>query len=293
MELVFISYRRTDAQQAALGLYLQLRARVGPRHVFMDRSGIAAGDVWPKRLREAIAQASVVFALMGPGWLKASDEYGRRRLDMADDWVRSELACAIETGKPIIPVMLGGVDKMAPPQALPDSLRPIADRQSYTLRDDHWDSDFNDLVRYLVERHGFKEADKQVRLPQPKVDITPLTDAELHEELKELRGWEAVESLIPGDYPRSRHELRKVYVFKSFKGAIRFMSSAVDSINEIQHHPRWENQWRTVTVYLSTWDIQFKISRIDIDVAKILDRVFQNVMHTSQQGRGSSNLMTD
>jgi len=75
-----------------------------------------------------------------------------------------------------------------------------------------------------------------------------MDDAQLREALKGLRGWEAVESLIPGDYPRLRHELRKVYVFKTFKNAIRF-----------------------------------KISNIDVDLAKVLDRVYEDVTHFSQQ----------
>jgi len=274
MPLAFISYRRSDTQQAALGLYLQLRARIGPGNVFMDRSGLSAGDVWPQRLREAMAEASLVIALIGPGWLKAADESGRRRIDMPDDWVRNELTAGIEARKSVVPVLLGQLDRIPQADALPDALRPLADRQAYTLRDDHWDADLNELIRLMVENFGFKEVDRRVRLPQPEVTVRPLSDSELHEELKSLPGWEPIESFIPGDYPKPRQELRKVYVFKSFKAAVQFMNTAVEPINKVQHHPRWENQWRTVTVYLSTWDIGFKISRMDVDLARVLDRVF-------------------
>jgi pterin-4a-carbinolamine dehydratase len=275
--LVFISYRRTDSQQAALGLYVQLRARIGPGSVFMDRSGISAGDVWSQRLREAINQATVVLALIGSGWLRSADQYGRRRLDMPDDWVRNELLAAIDSGKPVIPILLGPLPNLPPAEALPDRLERLSTYQAYSLRDDHWDSDLNDLVRLLIDRHEFKEADRKVLLPTPEVSIKPLTQTELDNELKLLSGWELVESLIPGDYPKSRHELRKVYVFKSFRSAIQFMSSAVVPIDRIQHHPRWENQWRSVTVYLSTWDIGFRVSQFDIDLAKVLDGVYKGL----------------
>ncbi len=53
------------------------------------------------------------------------------------------------------------------------------------------------------------------------------------------------------------------------------MQAAVNPIKELKHHPRWENQWRTVTVYLSTWDIGFRISQLDIDLAGILDRIYK------------------
>jgi pterin-4a-carbinolamine dehydratase len=275
--LAFISYRRTDSQQAALGLHSQLRARIGPASVFMDRSGISAGDVWPERLRNSISQASLVLVLMGPGWLRSADDYGRRRLDIPDDWVRNELLTAIAAGKPIIPILLGSLTALPPRDALPDGLRPLLDYQAYGLRDDHWDSDLNELVRLLVEKHEFKEADQKVRLPQPQVTVKPLTATELDRELKCLPGWEPVESLIPGDYPKSRQELRKVYAFRSFRTAIQFMSSAVDPVNKAQHHPRWENQWRTVTVFLSTWDIGLRISQLDLDLARILDGLYDEL----------------
>ena len=207
----------------------------------MDRSGISAGDVWPEPLRDVMNQATVVLALIGPGWLTSADQYGRRRLDMLNDWVRNELLGAIDSAKPVIPILLGALPAMPPAEALPDRLRPLVEYQAYSLRDDHWDSDLNDLVRLLVEKHEFKEADRKVRLPHPQVTVKPLTQTELENELKSLPGWEPVESFAPGDYPKSRHELRKVYVFKSFRAAVQFMNSSVDPIDKLQHHPRWEN----------------------------------------------------
>jgi pterin-4a-carbinolamine dehydratase len=274
MPLAFINYRRTDSQQAAIGLYIQLRTRIGPASVFMDRSGISAGDIWSERLRDAVNRATVVLALIGPNWLKAADEYGRRRLDSSDDWVRNELMVAIQANKTIIPVLLDVQPRDLPPAALPECLVRTLDHQSYSLRDDHWDSDLEQLVRLLIDNHGFKEAEPAVVRPNPVVTISPLTEAELNSELKTLPGWEPVESMIPGDYPRSRQELRKVYVFPSFDAAIGFMSSSVPMINELEHHPRWENQWRTVTVYLSTWDIGHRISKLDVELARKLDHEY-------------------
>jgi pterin-4a-carbinolamine dehydratase len=281
--LAFISYRRTDSQQAGLGLYIQLRARIGPGSVFMDRTGISSVEVWPERLRESIDQASTFLALIGPGWLTSADEYGRRRLDNPTDWVRKELATAIGSSKLVIPILLGPSVRMPPAEALPTDLEPLASFQAYSLRDDHWDADLNELVHLLVRTCGFKEAEQRVRLPQPEVNVQPFTQSELDQELALIPGWEQVESLIPGDYPKSRQELRKVYVFKSFRSAVGFMFSAIDPINQLQHHPRWENQWRTVTVYLSTWDIGYRISRIDIDLARALDSLHAELKLSSNK----------
>lgn len=51
-------------------------------------------------------QATVVLALIGSSWLRSADEYGRRRLDISDDWVRNELLAAIDSGKSVIPILL-------------------------------------------------------------------------------------------------------------------------------------------------------------------------------------------
>ena len=207
---------------------------------------------------------------------------------MLNDWVRNELLGAIDSAKPVTPILLGALPAMPPAEALPDRLRPLVEYQAYSLRDDHWDSDLNDLVRILVEKHEFKEADRKVRLPHPQVTVKPLTQTELENELKSLSGWEPVESFAPGDYPKSRHELRKVYVFKSFRAAVQFMNSSVDPIDKLQHHPRWENQWRTVTVYLSTWDIGSRISQLDVDLAKVLDGIFEELIRPPDPSSVSS-----
>lgn len=273
--LVFISYRRSDTQQAALGFYAQLRARLGSSSVFMDRSGIASGDLWSERLRQSVDRAGIVLALIGSNWLRAADVHGRRRLDLPDDWVRNELLVAIEKKTTIIPVLVGSSATLPPPEALPSELRPLLDYQNYSLRDDHWDQDLDQLLRLLTASHGFQEVDRRVPLPQPEVRIHPLTVLELEEQLTSLTGWEPVESMIPGDYPKSRLELRKAFAFPSFRAAIDFMKSAVGPINRAKHHPRWENQWRTVTVCLATWDVGFRITHLDIDLARLLDHIYE------------------
>ena len=90
--------------------------------------------------------------------------------------------------------------------------------------------------------------------------------------------------MVPGDYPNARQELRKAYRFRSFAKAVEFMQSAVPLVEQLQHHPRWENQWRTVTVYLSTWDIGSRITSLDIELAKGLDALYEG-SNASRKGR--------
>ncbi|WP_373291579.1 4a-hydroxytetrahydrobiopterin dehydratase [Bradyrhizobium guangdongense] len=49
--------------------------------------------------------------------------------------------------------------------------------------------------------------------------------------------------------------------------------SARKRISEMDHHPRWENIWRSVDVHLSTWDIGHKPSVMDLELAQYLEEV--------------------
>jgi pterin-4a-carbinolamine dehydratase len=53
------------------------------------------------------------------------------------------------------------------------------------------------------------------------------------------------------------------------------MNSATPKIIELQYHPRWENQWKTVTVYLTTFDIGNQISELDLKMAKEFDGLYE------------------
>ena len=100
--LAFISYRRDDSAQISQGLYFQLKARFGSGQLFMDVNSVMVGQPWPARIQTRLQKASVVLAVIGPGWLTAADKFGRRKLDAPTDWVREELSVALSDGIPII-----------------------------------------------------------------------------------------------------------------------------------------------------------------------------------------------
>ncbi len=78
---------------------------------------------------------------------------------------------------------------------------------------------------------------------------------------------------IPGKEPLKATELSRVYEFSSFEEAMAFMSEATTHISQVDHHPRWENIWRSVSVWLTTWDIGHKPSMLDIELARYLDQL--------------------
>ncbi|NJN21754.1 MAG: toll/interleukin-1 receptor domain-containing protein [Leptolyngbya sp. RL_3_1] len=114
MANAFINYRRSDAAQAAQALYTQLQTRFGPTHVFFDVSAILPGALWPDRLRSSLDDANVLLSIIGPRWLTTANGYGQRRLDDENDWVRKEIVHALESEKPIIPLLVAGADELPP-----------------------------------------------------------------------------------------------------------------------------------------------------------------------------------
>ncbi len=167
--LVFISYRIADTKGVALRLADDLRETLELGDVFLDRDTIEAGENWRARLAD-VARADVVLALIGRRWLTEQDEYGRRRLDREDDWVRREIATALRRTGRTIPVLVDGA-KPVPADALsnlPD-LRPLADQQGTPLRLDDWERDVAALIGLLDDR-GFR----RVAITQPAGDGTGL-----------------------------------------------------------------------------------------------------------------------
>jgi pterin-4a-carbinolamine dehydratase len=82
-------------------------------------------------------------------------------------------------------------------------------------------------------------------------------------------------SPLPGEHPKVRTEITRAYKFRSFEDAIEFIRSAAEHVSAVQHHPRWENLWKMVRVWLSTWDVGHRPSRLDFELAARLDGLFE------------------
>ncbi|MEE8291591.1 MAG: toll/interleukin-1 receptor domain-containing protein, partial [Candidatus Tectomicrobia bacterium] len=131
--VIYISYRWHGAKAIADSLTAELSAALPDVDVFQDSASLQPGDHWPTRLQEALNLASVLLVLIDHDWLRYADEYGRRRLDDPEDWVRLEIERALGRDVRIIPILLD--DAVLPPaQGLPESLRPLTLFQAVPLR---------------------------------------------------------------------------------------------------------------------------------------------------------------
>jgi hypothetical protein len=145
---VFISYRRDDSLPWTSRLHDSLAARLGRDQVFIDVSDIDPGADFEEVVAEQVAASAVVLAVIGPRWLAAVDDRGRRRLDDPTDLVRVEIASALAGGVPVVPVLVGG-GAMPRSQDLSDDLRELSRRNAVALTDTGWNGDLEPLVRTL------------------------------------------------------------------------------------------------------------------------------------------------
>ena len=261
---MFISYRRADALAAARGLLRFLRAQYGRDSVFMDTAEIRVGDDWQRSLEDALNRATIVIPVIGHKWFDVTNAYKQRRIDQDSDWVRLEIVHAFDHGKKVIPVYVG--IQPPPADAFPDSLKKLARTQSRVVTDVDAEAEWK-LLASDLQAANFPTLRPDVRYPRAMVQLQPITGDALREALRSLPGWGPVASPVPGMEHVTRSELHACFEFAGFKQALAFMLAASGEIGRTQHHPRWENVWRSVNVYLSTWDLQFQISQLDIDLA--------------------------
>lgn len=187
---VFINYRRTDADSPAMLIYQALVANLGQDAVFMDVDSILPGAPWPDRIANALEAAQTVVSVIGSRWLQAKDEWERRRIDQEEDWVRRELETALASGKRVIPVYVCGASPL-PKAALPVSLQDLSDRESISLRHDHWNADIQLLLReypvqaqasphvgMAIQAHDQKQREEYLR--QVADDLANRLDSSVH-----------------------------------------------------------------------------------------------------------------
>jgi formylglycine-generating enzyme required for sulfatase activity len=99
----------------------------------------------PDRSAEA---CTVLLAVIGPGWLDARDSAGRRRLDNPDDFVRIEIAAALQRNIMVVPIL---IDTAPMPEVdlLPDLLKPLTWRNAFVISHSRFASDVGRLAQTL------------------------------------------------------------------------------------------------------------------------------------------------
>jgi hypothetical protein len=154
--IIFINYRRTDADWLADNLITKLKTAFGKERVYLDVRGIEAGDDFAEEIRSHLERATVLIVLVCKQWLGVHDKFGRRRLDRRDDWVRREIRTAIARKScKIIPVLLGDAQLPDEMEALPRDIAPLLRQQRISISRATSEHDVDRLIDEM-EKSGFR-----------------------------------------------------------------------------------------------------------------------------------------
>jgi hypothetical protein len=161
---VFISYRREDSAAYAGRLFDILSAEFGAQNTFMDVDDIKGGDDFTTVIERKLGASDALVAVIGQHWLSVAESNGGRRLDNPNDFVRIEIARALERGIRVIPVLVAGA-ALPHPSDLPDNLKGLCNRQAVEVRDTRFHEDAKDLVDVLHQTlHGTGLAPTEAKL---------------------------------------------------------------------------------------------------------------------------------
>lgn len=149
---IFISYRRDDSADVTGRIYDRLKSHFGTDAVFKDVDSIPLGKDFDETINDAVPKASVVVVVIGKDWVGAKSSTVDTRIHEEADFVRTEVACALQQDKPVIPVFVSK-GKMPMDSELPEDVRALTSRNGLDIRPD---PDFDHCIRRLIR--GIEQA---------------------------------------------------------------------------------------------------------------------------------------
>jgi hypothetical protein len=145
---IFINYRREDSSGVAGRLCDRLSRTFSQDEMFIDVDDMKPGIDFAEQIDAEISKCAVVLAVIGPGWLDAKDEKGRRRLEQPRDHVRIELATALKRAIPVIPLLVNGT-VLPSEDDLPEDLKALPKRHALELRHSRFAADSDAVIKAL------------------------------------------------------------------------------------------------------------------------------------------------
>ncbi len=167
---IFINYRKDDSNWNALALYQELQKYFSKDQIFKDFNAISPGDDFVVSINSALQSCDVLLVLIGKSWLQMKDEDGTRRLEDPNDFVRLEIAKALDRNIKVVPVLL---DRTPMPRAedLPENLQSLCRRQFVEIDPTRFEDDVRKLaeaIRNAMKGLGYTdEPAKPEPAPQP------------------------------------------------------------------------------------------------------------------------------
>jgi len=164
---IFVNYRRDDAKDMAARIRDRLAQTFGDANVFMDVDNLMAGQRFDRELEKALAQTDVFLAVIGPRWLDLLTE---RRASSERDYVREEIAGAVQRGVVVIPVLVERT-LLSRAEALPEDIRDLVLHQTHEVAHARFGRDVGELIEAI--RLGRKAAFAEHASSQPQSSAWP------------------------------------------------------------------------------------------------------------------------
>src|SRR5688572_25063243 len=114
----------------------------------MDVDTLEPGVNFIDLIEESLSEVEALIAVIGRSWLTTVDAQGRRRLDDDHDWVRLEIAQALERDIRVVPVLVNGAT-LPDTADLPADLTGLRARNALELKATDWRAGVERLVTSL------------------------------------------------------------------------------------------------------------------------------------------------
>ena len=121
---IFISYRRSDSKSDARSICQRLERTFGKGKVFIDVDSIRPGKNFQSVLKHDLEKCAGMVVVIGPRWLELLKSSGPADSETGHDYVRLEVASALERKLPVFPVL---VDGAAMPDCADAGMKAAAD----------------------------------------------------------------------------------------------------------------------------------------------------------------------
>lgn len=287
----FISYRRQDTAPIALLLKNEIEKRMQFVRVSVDVEEMKPGDEFPARLRGLIDSAHATIILIGKQWMPSSSAVAASPAKV--DWVVEELVYSKSA-----PIALPEVDRFGLSDrallplfadcdrdfrqfAIPADLAFLSTLHSEHIDYAGWPSSIGPLIDRIAVKLALKKRPDGDEYPKPdlaKARTQPLPDSELAQILKydDFEGW------YIDNYGNSEARyLAKTFKFRHFNQAADFMELVSSHCRVLDHHPEWRNVFNHVTVSLTTWDAQRRVTIYDLNLALYMNMAAKAVAKRS------------
>ena len=153
MITVFISYRREGGELFARSITEHFLRKYKMIDMFYDVESMRTGD-FNRQIFCEIKKRDCMILLLPKNALD--------RCVNPDDWVRLEIACALRSGKPIIPLEMDGFEW---PEELPEDISAVRYKQGMRASNDLFEARMEKLARMIHEAVGQKYRPKKNPLP--------------------------------------------------------------------------------------------------------------------------------